>query len=80
MRLDQLDTIREGDSYQVKMDVVIGRVDVLALGMLLWLYDHLGDDATYAEAERVLAEACWWHISLNTLATGHEGDITNGNR
>ncbi len=62
---------RKGIQATIKVD--IGDIDIQALNTLLFLYDEIDEDATYADAERVLTEAVWWHVTLNTLM----GNLTN---
>ena len=38
--------------------------DAVAAELLVWLYERLGNDATYEDAEEVLLAALWWSIFL----------------
>ena len=66
---------KQGIQATVKVD--IGEVDIQALNTLLFLYDELDEKATYADAERVLTEAVWWHVTLNTLMGEEGGNLSN---
>jgi hypothetical protein len=69
---DMLNDLREGDTYNIDLDVELGKNDVRALNMLAYLYKEiLPDDAAYIDAERVLVEALWWHITFNVLTTNY---------
>ena len=63
--LDFIDHIKRVS--QIDLAVKVGDVDINALSTLEFLYKSLPEDATYADAERVLAEALWWHVTINTF-------------
>ena len=65
--LDFIAQIKDGQAFQVDLPVKVGDVDMHALSTLEFLYNELPGAATYADAERVLTEAIWWHVTLNTL-------------
>ncbi len=56
---------------QATVKVGIGDIDIQALNTLLFLYNELDEGATYTDAERVITEAVWWHVTLNTLMGGN---------
>lgn len=75
--LDMLENIETGQTFDIGVAVKIGEVDVHALNTLSFLYNELPEGASFADAERVLSEAIWWHITFNTLIDNYEGHRTS---
>lgn len=68
MKIDEfLEELKKQPRADIKLDVAIGEVDIHAINVLQYLYDNLGKGANFADVERVLNEAMFWHITLNTL-------------
>ena len=66
-------TVSDGDEITGDgFSFIIGEVDVHALLLLKFLSNILPDDSTYADMERVLVEAIWWSVTINTALTGKE--------
>lgn len=65
--VDMLSKIEEGQEFDIDLNVTVGETDVHALNLLSFLYNEIGDEATYETAERILTEAVWWHVTFNTL-------------
>ena len=58
----QLAQVKRPGVIDLPVPIQLGKDDVMAARMLLWLFEEMDDDATHEDRDNVLDAAKWWVI------------------
>ena len=70
-----IDDIEEGQLFDIRTRVKIGKYDVLALKLLKYLYEITDDDFIFGDADRVISEMLYWHITFSVIIDNFEKNV-----
>lgn len=69
---EMLNAIEGGTARAVVVRAMVGNTDKLAVEALRHVYDIVPQGTTYADIERILVEALWWHTACGIGHTSPE--------